>query len=133
MARTKSPEWAFHLENDRAKPANGIRGRAARPVQHADVHHATEIQAQQLEVSRLGGFRKPSEHLHGGLQFRIGHQWQIDQAPIQGLPDLLVFELDLLPGRVRRQVSAKQAHARQRIVDGLGVTPCEGSRHSTHA
>ena len=35
------------------------------------------------------------------LQFRIGHQRQVDQVldrtPVQGLPDRLVFSLDLLP------------------------------------
>ena len=54
---------------------------------------------------------KDREHLHGGLQFRIGHQRQIDQAldraPIEGLPDRLVFGLDLLRGGVCRQVNAE--------------------------
>ena len=48
-----------------------------------------------------------------GLHFRIGHYRQIDQAlgraPIEDLPDRLVFGLDLFPGRVCRQVDAEQA------------------------
>ena len=78
-----------------------------------------------MKVGKVGGASKDREHLHGGLQFRIGHQRQIDQAldraPIEGLPDRLVFGLDLLPGRVRRQVDAEQAQARERAVDGLRV------------
>ena len=37
------------------------------------------------------------------------------------LPDRLVFGLDLLPGRVCRDVDAEQAQARERAVDGLRV------------
>ena len=80
-----------------------------------------------MKVGEVGGGSKDREHLHGGLQFRIGHQRQIDQAldraPIEGLPDRLVFGLDLLPGRVCRQVNAEQAQARERAVDGLRVFP----------
>ncbi len=63
--------------------------------------------------------------MHGGLYFRIGHQRQIDQAldraPTEGLPDSLVFGLDLLGGWVCRQVNAEPAQAGERTVDGLRV------------
>ena len=63
--------------------------------------------------------------MHRGQHVRIGHQRQIDQvldrALIEGLPDRLVFGLGLLPGRVRREVNAEQAQAREHAVDGLRV------------
>jgi len=66
-----------------------------------------------VKVGQVGGGSKERKRLHGGLQFRIGQERQIDQAldraPIEGLPDRLVFGLDLLPGRVCRQVNAEQA------------------------
>ena len=72
----------------------------------------------QMEIGKVGGGRKEQEHLHGGLQFRIGHQRQIDQAldraPTESLPDRLVFGLDLLLGRMRGHVDAKPAQARER-------------------
>src|SRR6478672_9680469 len=37
------------------------------------------------------------------------------------LPDRLVFGLDLLQGRVCRQVNAKQAQAIKRAIDGLRI------------
>src|ERR1700675_2341116 len=65
--------------------------------------------------------------MHGGLHFRVGHQRQVDQvlnrAPIEIPPDRLVFGLDLLPGRVRRDVDAEQAQARERAGHGLRVFP----------
>jgi hypothetical protein len=71
-----------------------------------------------VEVGKVGGNEQSREHLHGRLQFRIDHQRQIDQAldraAIEGLPDLLVFGLDPLQGRVCRQVNAEQAEARER-------------------
>ncbi len=105
--------------------AIGVRGGAAHPVLHADLHHATHLQAIQKEVGKVGGGSKDREHLHGGLEFRIGHHRQIDQAldraPIQGLPDRLVFGLDLLLGRVCRQVNSEQAQARERAGHSLLV------------
>ncbi len=105
--------------------AIGMRGSAARPVPHADVHHPAHLQAIQTEVGKVGGRTKDREHLHGGLQFRIGHQRQInqalDRAPIEGLPDRLVFGLDLLLGRVRRKVNAEQAQAGECAVHSLRV------------
>jgi len=63
--------------------------------------------------------------LHDDLQFRIAHQGQInqalDRAPIEGLPDRLVFGLDLLLGRVGREVDAEQAQAHECAVHGLRV------------
>jgi len=80
-----------------------------------------------MEVGKVGGLHQGREHLHGGLQFRIGHQRQVDQvldrAPIQIAPDRLVFGLDLFPGRVCREVNAEQAQARERVVDSLRVSP----------
>jgi hypothetical protein len=76
-----------------------------------------------MEVGKVRGDYKSREHLHNGLQLRIGHQRQIDQAldraPIEGLPSRLVFGLDLIPGRVCGQVNAEQAKTRERAVDGL--------------
>ena len=64
-----------------------------------------------MKVGLVGGCRKNRERPHGSLQSWIGHQRQIDQAldqaPIEGLPNRLVFGLDLLEGRVCRQVDAE--------------------------
>jgi hypothetical protein len=61
----------------------------------------------------VGGSRKDREHPHSGLQFRIGHQWQIDQALnrplIEGLRDRLIFGLGLFRGWVSRQVDVEQS------------------------
>ena len=65
--------------------------------------------------------------MHRGLQFRIGHQRQVDQilnrAPIEIPPERFVFGLGLFPGRVCRDVDAEQAQARERAVNGLRVLP----------
>src|SRR5260370_773056 len=53
--------------------AIGVRGSVARPVLHADLHHAAQLQAIQTEVGKVGGGSKGREHLHGGLHFRIVH------------------------------------------------------------
>jgi len=106
-----------------APKAKGDRGSAARSMLQAELHHAAQLQAIQTEVGKVSGGSKDGEHLHGGLQFRIGHQWQIDQAldraPIESLPDRFEFRLDMLPCRVRWNVNAEQAQARERAVDGL--------------
>src|SRR4030081_364870 len=52
---------------DRPKPAIGMRGSAARPVLHADVHHAAHEQAIEMEVSKVGGSDQDREHIHRGL------------------------------------------------------------------
>ncbi len=105
--------------------AIGMRGSAARPVLHANADHAAHLQAKQPEVSKVGGRTKDREDLHGGLQFRICHQRQInqalDRAPVEGLPDRLVFGQDLLLGRARRKVNAEQAQARECAVHSLRV------------
>jgi hypothetical protein len=66
-----------------------------------------------VKVGKVGGGSKDREQLHRGLQFWIGHYRQIDQAldraPIEGLPDRLVFGLDLFPGRVCRDFDVAQA------------------------
>src|SRR5712691_9418087 len=83
-----------------------------------------------MEVGKVGGGSKDREHLHGGLQFRIGHERQIDQAlgraSIEGLQDCLVFGPDLLEGRVCRQVNAEQVQARERAGHGLGIFRLHG-------
>ena len=40
---------------DSPEIAIGVRGSAARPVLHADVHHAAHVQATQMEVGKVGG------------------------------------------------------------------------------
>ena len=78
-----------------------------------------------MKVGHVGGGSQDRERLHGGLLFRIGHQRQIDQAldraPIEGLPDRLVFGLALLPRRVCRQFDAEQAQARERAGHSLRI------------
>ncbi len=90
-----------------------------------------------MEVGKVGGRSKDREHLHGGLQCRIGHQRQIDQAldspPIEGLPDRVVFGLDLLPRRVCRQVNAEQAQARKRAGHRLLVFRLHDMKLELHA
>src|SRR5277367_6633302 len=76
-----------------------------------------------MKVSEEGGRSKDREHLHGGLQFRIGHQREVDQAldraSIEGLPDRLVFGLDLIPSWVCGDVDAELAQAGECAVDSL--------------
>jgi hypothetical protein len=83
-----------------------------------------------VKVGKVGGTQQGREHLHRGLLFRIGHQRQIDQAldraAIEGLPDRFVFDLDLIPGRMFRDVNAEQAQARQRASHGLRVLRLDG-------
>ncbi len=49
------PVTVKHPTEDRPKSAIGMRGRSARPVLHADVHHAAHEQAIQMEVGKVGG------------------------------------------------------------------------------
>ncbi len=51
----------------------GVRRSATRPMPHADIHHAADVQAIQMEVCKVRGGDKDCQHLHGGLKFRIGH------------------------------------------------------------
>ena len=70
-----------------------------------------------MKVGKVGGRRQSREHARGGLLFRIGHQRQIDQtldrAPVEVLPEHLVFGLDPFPGGVRRNIDAEQSQARE--------------------
>ena len=95
--------------------AIGERGGASRPVLHADVHQAAHKQAEQLVVGKVGWREQGREHIHGGPHFRIAHQRQIDQTldrlALKVVPDRLRFGLDMLPGRVGRDVDAEKAQA----------------------
>src|ERR1700691_1246754 len=86
--------------------SKGVRGYGARPVLHAEVHHAAQEKAKQMEVRKGGGVGKDQQWAHCGLQFRVGHQRQIDQildrAWVEIAPECLVFGLDLLPRRMSR-------------------------------
>src|SRR5260370_5724559 len=48
----------YHRSEHKPAMAIGVRGSAARPVLHADVHHATHLQAPQAEVGKARGGRK---------------------------------------------------------------------------
>src|SRR5258708_35318575 len=65
----------------------------------------------------------------------MGHPRQIDQAlnraSIEGLPDRLVFALDLFPGRVRRNINPEQAQARERTLHGLRLFGIDIPPHPT--
>src|SRR5471032_413251 len=78
-----------------------------------------------MEVGKVGAVKQGREQTHRGLQFRIGHQRQVDQTldrvPSQVAPDRIVFRLDLFLGRVCREVNAEQSQARKRAVDALRV------------
>src|SRR5260370_15184292 len=69
-------DWSEHSP----QIAIGVRGSAARPELHADLHHAAQMQAAQMEVGEVGGGSKDRENLHTRLQFRICLQRHIDQA-----------------------------------------------------
>ena len=68
--------------------------------------------------------------MHRGLQFRIGYYRQIDQAldraPIEGLPNRLVFGLYPFPSRACRDVDTKQTEAFERDGHGLRVLRLHG-------
>src|SRR3984957_19325039 len=78
-----------------------------------------------MKVCKVGGGSEDREQLHCGLQFRIGHQRQIDQAldraPGECPPDRVVFRLDLRRGRVRRHLDAEQTQARECAIDCFGI------------
>src|SRR5260370_35377949 len=40
---------------DKPEPAIGVRGRSPRPMLQADVHHAAQVQARQMNVGIAGG------------------------------------------------------------------------------
>ena len=81
----------------------------------------------QIEVGEVGGWVRGRKDLHGSLQFRIGHQRQVNQAldrvSLQIAPERLVFGLNLFPSRMRRDVNAEQTQAGERAGHGLGVFP----------
>src|SRR5260370_27986837 len=47
--------------------AIGVCGSAARPVLHADLHHAAQMQTAQTEVAKIGAGSKHPQELHSGL------------------------------------------------------------------
>src|SRR5580700_2115234 len=82
---------------------------------NADFHHADCSQAKETRVDEVRWGSCLRQNLYGGLQYRIGHRRQIDQAldrtPIEDLPDRFVFGLDVLLGGMRRYVDAQPAQA----------------------
>ena len=82
---------------------------------HAELHIVERHETKQTEVGKPADFGKDREHWHCCLQFRIGHQRQIDQtfdrAPVEALPYRLVFGMDLLVGRMSWNVDAEQLQA----------------------
>src|SRR5580704_858130 len=102
----------------RAPDGVGERGTSACPMPDAESHHTAGLQTAQTGVGKLGGGKKGREHFHRSLQFRIGHQRQINQAfngaPVESLRQSLAFALDLLLGGVSWQVDAESAQASKR-------------------
>src|ERR1700677_4729071 len=56
-----------HRAEGKPQKAKGVRGYTARPVLHADVHHAAQEQAKQMEVGKGGGVCKDQQWTHCGL------------------------------------------------------------------
>ncbi len=91
----------------------------------AQVHQPTDMQKKQVEVSEGCHRAKGREDIHGGPNFRIGRQRQIDDAldrPLaERLPHLFILALDLVLGWMRRQVDAESSQTRQCAFDCLRV------------
>ena len=62
-----------------SEPAIGMRGSTARSVLHAQIHHAAQMQAEQMEVGVIRRGVEDREQAHGGLQIRVCHRRQVDQ------------------------------------------------------
>src|ERR1700722_4177821 len=56
-----------HRAEGNPEKATGVRGYAARPVLHAEIHHAAQEQAKQMEVGKVGGVCKDHQWTHCGL------------------------------------------------------------------
>src|SRR5260370_6063802 len=114
-----------HWAKEDPERATSVGERTACAVLQADVHHAAQEQTQQMGVDKISRLEQGREETHSGLQFRIGHQRQVDQAVDLALrqvaPDRLILRLNLLLGRVCREVDAEQAQTRENAVDGLRV------------
>ena len=108
-----------------------MRGSAAHSVLHAEVHHAAHEQAIQMEVGKVGGSDQDREHMHGGLQFRIGHQRQIDQALDRARPRGCARPSRIRPGPAPRSgVPGRSMPNRRRHVSALS-TACASSDFTT--